>query len=209
MSDDTNSEGRFLFPAVRRNNHTLAIVENGRQVYVTDFVVERGATRLNVGQIDVALGLPQSTTQMAADQSNLAETGIGAAADALAWATGGVARAADFRASSAVILPSSCPADDAVPGTASGTLALGSDAVPLASGDYCVRVWLAASPELLPHVEQVIYDLGPSFNPSVVSRYSSEDRFLLAFVSPEPLTVSAQVVFDDGREEGLERQITF
>ncbi len=79
----------------------------------------------------------------------------------------------------------------------------------MAAGGRRIEARLEAPPHFLTEIDRVTYYLDPAFNPSVVTRYSAEDGFLLSFVTPGPFPLAAKVYLTDGTVVELERAIIF
>jgi hypothetical protein len=77
------------------------------------------------------------------------------------------------------------------------------------SNTHRIDVWIAAQDNVLSRIERATYYLHPTFNPSVVSRYSPEDRFSLSFTAWGQFELKAKVYFKDGQVKDLSRYLSF
>ncbi|RKY41963.1 MAG: hypothetical protein DRP85_04470 [Candidatus Makaraimicrobium thalassicum] len=72
-----------------------------------------------------------------------------------------------------------------------------------------LTVWVQGTEQVLSQIDRVTYYLHPTFNPSVVSRYSSSDRFALSFTAWGQFEIRAKVYFKDGQVKDLSRYLSF
>lgn len=77
------------------------------------------------------------------------------------------------------------------------------------SNSHSLTVWVDGTQEQLADIESVTYYLHPTFQPSVVSRYSAEDAFRLDFTAWGQFTIQARLVFKDGTVSDLSAYLAF
>jgi hypothetical protein len=62
VSVPTDGAGEFVFRGVRAGNHTLAVEEDGQTVFVLDFDIERDASWMDLGPLDLGRAAPITRT---------------------------------------------------------------------------------------------------------------------------------------------------
>jgi len=72
-----------------------------------------------------------------------------------------------------------------------------------------VTVWVDGPQQTLAEVQRVTYTLHPSFQPSIVTRSSSENNFALSLSAWGQFTIEANVFFRDGEVKELSRFLSF
>jgi hypothetical protein len=77
------------------------------------------------------------------------------------------------------------------------------------SNTYRITVWVQATSAISSQIERVTYYLHPTFNPSVVTRYSPENQFSLSFTVWGQFELKAKVYFKDGQVKDVSRHLSF
>jgi len=77
------------------------------------------------------------------------------------------------------------------------------------SNTRSINVWLKGDDQILSQVDRVTYFLHPTFNPSVVTRYSAEDKFKLSFSAWGQFELKTKVYFRDGKVRDVSRYLSF
>lgn len=69
---------------------------------------------------------------------------------------------------------------------------------------YSTKIWLNASENVLSKIQNVSYYLHPTFNPSVITSYTKENKFIITFTNWGVFDLKAKVYFKDGIVQDLE-----
>jgi hypothetical protein len=72
-----------------------------------------------------------------------------------------------------------------------------------------LTIWVAGAEQVLSYIERVTYYLHPTFNPSVVTRYSRENQFALSFTAWGQFEIKAKVYFKNGQVKDISRYLFF
>lgn len=70
-------------------------------------------------------------------------------------------------------------------------------------------IWVGGNEQVLSHIERVTYYLHPTFNPSVITRYSFEDKFTLSLTAWGEFELKAKVYFKEGQVKDLSKFLSF
>ena len=77
------------------------------------------------------------------------------------------------------------------------------------SNTHTFTIWVEGDKQVLSHIERVTYYLHPTFNPSVITRYSFEDNFALSLTAWGQFELKAKVYFKDGQVKDLSKFLSF
>lgn len=217
--DETGGQGRFWFEEVGKGRHQFVVEERGELALREEFVVPQGVLEYPVGDIDLAaVPLAPLGADVLSEEVHppFAPSAMPTYVATEAQMDTETETATD---TDTVLNPEPTPPPHASPAASpEDQLALMLDVAPISSaelepgmaaGGRRIEARLEASSHFLTEIDRVTYYLDPAFNPSVVTRYSAEDGFLLSFVTPSPFPLAAKVYLKDGTVVELERAIIF
>ncbi|MGB7662797.1 MAG: pYEATS domain-containing protein, partial [Nitrososphaeraceae archaeon] len=72
-----------------------------------------------------------------------------------------------------------------------------------APNELFTKIWLNASDSVLSKIENVTYYLHPTFNPSVITSYTKENKFIITFTNWGKFDLKAKAYFEDGTVKDL------
>lgn len=194
----TTYSGRFLFQDVSSGVHSIKIFAEGEQLLFYDqFFVKQGEKEktLDLIQLD-AMPVARSPEKAIAEETNPAFVVE--------------QRQPDVTSVTPPPLGSSPDLYHSVNLTHSATLIPPEARRPeFGSNTHQFTIWVQGTDQDLSSIEKVTYYLHPTFNPSVVTRYSPADNFALAFTAWGQFELKAKVYFKDGQVKDLSRYLSF
>ncbi len=181
----TSPSGHFLFDDVSRGRHTISVEEAGTLLYWDSFTISRDEEGKEVTLPDILLdAVPEPSSAQGSDDTLPKQPNP---AYSVEQATVDVPLELAYLASP--IDSGAAPADG--------------------SNTHSLTVWIAGTQEQLADIESVTYYLHPTFQPSVVTRYSPADAFRLDFTAWGQFEIHARLLFRDGRVSDLSKYLAF
>ena len=177
---DTTDSGKFTFKNVSLGEHAFKVLSENEQLLFSDkFFLVRGEQRMKLDVVKL------DSEPMAKKTEEVKQQAINPAFVM-------ERKQPDYRVE---LLHRATLFQDGRPGFESNT--------------HRIDVWMEGQDNVLSRIERTTYYLHPTFNPSVVSRYSPEDRFSLTFTAWGQFELKAKVYFKDGQVKDLSRYLSF
>lgn len=182
VTDTTTYSGKFLFEKVSRGFHTIEFfAEDGQILFSDKFFVKKRVEEKKLRTIQ----LDSIPIAIKPDKIKTSATN-----PAFVVEQRQTTYQVELMHKATLI-----PIDERRPGFESNTRRL--------------SIWVTGTEQALSYIERVTYYLHPTFNPSVVTRYSRENQFALSFTAWGQFEIKAKVYFRNGQVKDLSRYLSF
>ena len=176
INSTTDDRGGFFFNDVKWGNHDLQVyIDNSTLPYYIIFPIQQGTNWKDLGVISVS-----NLSRISTTAPNLLKV-----------------------SDKSKVNPDFKPEVQNNPISTKHTVELLQQAKRINSNTYFAKISLQTTNETISKITNVTYFLHPTFNPSIITSKSPQDRFAMSFTGWGFFNLKAKVYFKDGKIQDL------